>query len=112
MRDIRNDLQERANLIEKEITAAIAHFENQVEALRREYDSRVAELKAETAVLGVLMESEHQRMPSDTRPIEPEYQRMPNASRPIESELHHIGDRLRQLQDGRPAAPSIRRQVV
>jgi hypothetical protein len=112
MRDIRSDLQERAKLIEEDITRAVGHFEKQVEPLKREYDARVAELKAELAVLGVLMESEHQRMQSDTRPIEPEYQRMPNASGPIESEIHHIGDRLRQLQDGRPAAPSIRRQVV
>lgn len=86
MRDIRSDLQERANLIEQEIANAVGHFERAIERLQGERDTRVAELKAELAVLGVLIESEQQRMPNDQRPIEFEQQRMPNDPRPIESE--------------------------
>jgi hypothetical protein len=48
MRDIRGDLQERANLIEKHITAAGNDFEKTVEQLR-------CKLKAELAALGVAM---------------------------------------------------------
>jgi hypothetical protein len=86
MRDIRSDLQERANLIEEEITAATAHLNKTLEELQIECDARVAQLRAELAVLGVLIESEDQRMPNGLRPIESERQLTPNGPRPIESE--------------------------
>jgi hypothetical protein len=54
MRDIRGDLQERAILIEKQITAAGIDFERTVEQLQRK-------LKAELAALGVAMLVEHYR---------------------------------------------------
>jgi translation initiation factor 2 beta subunit (eIF-2beta)/eIF-5 len=95
MRDIRSDLQERANLIEEEITAAIAHFEKTVEQLQSECDARVAKLRAELAVLGVLIESEHQRMPnSGPRPIETEHQRTPNGPRPVALPRQTLADFL------------------
>jgi hypothetical protein len=62
MRDIRNDLQERARLIEDQISAAYAQFEKMVEQLQGERDGRVSELKAELTALGKLMEAEHRRM--------------------------------------------------
>lgn len=62
MRDIRNDLQERARLIEDQLNTAYAHFEKMVEQLKNEHDGRVAELKMEFAALGKLMEAEHRRM--------------------------------------------------
>ena len=61
MRDIRSDLEERAKLIEDEATRAVAHFDKKIEELRREHDARVGKLRAELAVLNVLMESEQQR---------------------------------------------------
>jgi hypothetical protein len=102
MRDIRSDLEERAKLIEAEATRAGAHFEKQIEPLRREYDARVAELKAELAVLNVLMESEQQRMVSGPQPVEAA-QQTPKVSETVESELQHIGDRIRKLRDREPA---------
>jgi hypothetical protein len=98
MRDIRNDLEERAKLIEAEATRATAHFEKQIEPLRREYDARVAELKAELAVLNVLMESEQQRMQNEVEPVD----HAPKVSETVESELQHISDRLRKLRDREP----------
>jgi hypothetical protein len=93
MRDIRGDLQERARLIEREINEIGSQFERAVERLRAENENRLAELKAELAVLGVLMESEHRRMPSvevDQAPmpngphlVQPEY-RAPNDARAAE----------------------------
>jgi hypothetical protein len=100
MRDIRSDLEERAKLIEDEATRAVAHFDKKIEELRREHDARVGKLRAELAVLNVLMESEQQRMPSGPRPIEPEDQRVLHDSAPAQSELRYIGERIRQLQDG------------
>ncbi len=101
MRDIRSDLEERAKLIEAEATWAAAHFEKQIEPLRREYDARVAELKAELAVLNVLMESEQQRMASDPQPVEP-VDHAPKVSETVELELQHISDRIRKLRDKEP----------
>jgi hypothetical protein len=98
MRDIRNDLQERAKLIEDEISGTTAHFEIK----RREHDARIGQLKSELAVLGILMESEQQRMASEP-PTQREYQRTPDDLAPVQSELRHIGDRIRQLQNGRTA---------
>jgi chaperonin cofactor prefoldin len=54
MRDIRDDLQERADFIEKQIAAASDDFEKAVEQLQ-------GKLKAEIAALGVAMLAEHYR---------------------------------------------------
>ncbi len=52
MRDIRDDLQERASLIEQQIAAAGVDFDKAVEALQ-------GKLTAELAALGVAMLAEH-----------------------------------------------------
>jgi hypothetical protein len=62
MRDIRNDLAERARLIEDQISAAYAQFEKMLEQLQNERDGKVSELKSEFAALGKLMEVENRRM--------------------------------------------------
>lgn len=98
MRDIRGELQERARLIEREIGEIGSQFERAVERLRAENESRLAELKAELAVLGVLVESEHRRMPS----VEADQVPMPNGSRPIQP------DYPRSPNDGRSAEPEHR----
>jgi hypothetical protein len=64
MRDIRNDLQERAKFIEEQISAACAHFEKMIEQFQNERDGRVAELKSELAAVGRLLEAEQRRMGS------------------------------------------------
>jgi hypothetical protein len=40
MRDIRGDLEERANIIQEQLRASYAHFENVVQQLQRERDAR------------------------------------------------------------------------
>jgi hypothetical protein len=59
MRDIRSDLQERADFIENQIGAASAHFEKMVQQLQSERDARVADLKGALAMINKLMEFEH-----------------------------------------------------
>ena len=121
MRDIRSDLQERANLIEEEINAAVTHFEKTVQQLQGEYDARVAQLKSEVAVLGVLIEAEHQRMPNAPWPIEPEHshmsngplsERMPNGPRPVESEHQWMPHGPRPMESERQRTPSGPRPMV
>jgi hypothetical protein len=99
MRDIRGDLQERARLIEREISEIGGQFEQAVERLRAENENRLAELKAELAVIGVLMESEHRRMPS----IEPDQAPMPNGPRLIQPEYP------RSPNDGQATEPGYQR---
>ena len=58
MRDIRNDLQERADIAQDQIKAADVQFERMVEKLRHERDARVADAKQVLTVIGKLMEFE------------------------------------------------------
>jgi hypothetical protein len=72
MRDIRNDLLERANLTQDRIKAADVHFERLVEQLRNEHDASVADLKATLAMIAKLMEFEERHitnMSPDTTPL-------------------------------------------
>ena len=70
MRDIRNDLQERADRVQDQIKAAAVHFERMVEQLRNEHDARVADSKAYLAMIAKLMEFEerHANTSPDSTP--------------------------------------------
>jgi hypothetical protein len=58
MRNIRSDLQERANIIEEQVRGIYAHFENVVQQLQSERDARVAELRGTHAMINKLIEFE------------------------------------------------------
>jgi DNA-binding protein H-NS len=58
MRDIRCDLQERANVVEEQIRAIYAHFEKVVQQLQTERDARVAELQGTYSMINKLIEFE------------------------------------------------------
>jgi hypothetical protein len=62
MRDIRNDLQDRANLLEEQINSAEAQFESLVEQLRTEHENTIADLKAEFEAVSRLLEVEERRL--------------------------------------------------
>ena len=59
MRDIRNDLQERADLARDQIKAVDAQFQRMVEQLRHEPDAKIADLKGALAMIAKLMEFEN-----------------------------------------------------
>lgn len=61
MRDIRSDLQERANLLEEQISAAQGQFEKYLEQLRAEQESRVKDLKSELEAIQALLLIEQRR---------------------------------------------------
>ena len=71
MRDIRNDLQERADLIHDRIKAAAVHFERMVEQLRNEHDARVADSKACLAMIEKFEERHLANMSPETTPPPP-----------------------------------------
>ena len=55
VRDIRNDLQERADFFEEQIRAACAHFERRFQQLQGERDARLADLNSGLAMLEKLI---------------------------------------------------------
>jgi hypothetical protein len=58
MRDIRSDLEERANIIQEQLKASYAHFEKVVQQLQRERDTRVADLNQTLVMIEKLMQFE------------------------------------------------------
>jgi len=61
MRDIRGDLQDRATLVEERIKAQEAQFENLIEQLKKEQDTRLTDLRGELEAVNRLMELECRR---------------------------------------------------
>lgn len=74
MRDIRNDLAQRARLVEEQISAAYGEFERRLEQLQAERDARIADFQSELAALSKLMESEQRRLANETE----QQRRMPS----------------------------------
>jgi len=66
MRDIRGDLQDRASLIEKQISAEQAQFEKVVEQLKLEHKSRLKNPLAELEAVRLLMDVEVRRLTKAT----------------------------------------------
>ena len=58
MRDIRSDLEERANIIQEQLKASYAHFESVVQQLQRERDTRIADLNQTLVMIEKLMQFE------------------------------------------------------
>ena len=58
MRDIRTDLQERANLIQGQVQAAYAHFEKAMQQMQVERDAKIAELTETLAMINNVMQFE------------------------------------------------------
>ena len=62
MRDIRSDLEERAQIIHEQLRAADAWFEKVIQKLQNERDARVADLKGTLAMIDKLMQFETNAM--------------------------------------------------
>jgi chromosome segregation ATPase len=61
MRDIRDDLRERANMLEEQINSAQTQFEKYLEQLRTDQENRVKDLKAELEAVKALLTIELRR---------------------------------------------------
>jgi hypothetical protein len=62
MRDIRGDLQDRASLVEEQISAHEARFEKRVAQMKAEHEARLKDLRAEFDVIRKLLELEQRRI--------------------------------------------------
>ena len=82
MRDIRGDLQDRANLLEEQINAHQAQYDSLIEQFKREYDARLEDLKAELEAVNRLMDLELRRLGSR----QPVQSASPKQAQPVQ---HH-----------------------
>jgi hypothetical protein len=64
MRDIRGDLQDRANLIAGQIKIAQGQFDKLVEQLKHEHDSRIEKLKSDLDAVRMVAGIEDRRLSS------------------------------------------------
>jgi hypothetical protein len=87
MRDIREELQERASLVEQQIDAAQDQFEKLVEQLKKEHDSRAIDLKAALDAVNRIIEIEHRRLGSTTSALK---------SHPQQSLADFLASKLRE----------------
>ena len=62
MRDIRSDLEERAQIIHEQLRAADAWFEKVIQKLQDERDAKVSDLKGTLAMIDKLMQFETSAM--------------------------------------------------
>ena len=69
MRDIRGDLKDRAEALEREIKAAQGRFDELMVRLKEEHDSRVEDLNSELDALKLLLGVEHRRLGNNGTPI-------------------------------------------
>jgi hypothetical protein len=80
MRDIRADLQERVKLLDDQIGAAQAQFDQFLEQMKNEHEARLKDLKAELEAVNHLLAIEHRRHGS--APLAPKAQAEPQRSAP------------------------------
>jgi hypothetical protein len=85
MRDIRGDLQDRASLVEGQISAHEAQFEKRVARMKAEHEARLKDLRAEFDAVTKLHEFEQRRLdnapPAPTAaPAQPAPQAVPQPS--------------------------------
>ena len=82
MRDIRDDLQERAKLCEEQIRMVCSRFDQMVQQMQNERDAKIADLKSGLAMIHKLVEFENKLMGK----VVP----LPNASTPPPSLIERI----------------------
>ena len=77
MRDIREDLQERADLAQDRLKALDLHFKRRLEMMRQECEANTSELKSVLATIIRLLEFEDRQM--GNRPSSPPMQELDQA---------------------------------
>jgi hypothetical protein len=78
MRDISEDLLDRANFLKGQLNVAQAQFEKSVDQIKQQHDSRLEGLKANLAAVNRLMGAEQRRL--GNTPSVPKAPPQPNGS--------------------------------
>ncbi|HSD93473.1 MAG TPA: hypothetical protein VLB11_10665 [Methyloceanibacter sp.] len=100
MRDIRGDLQDRANLLEEQIIAHEAQFDQLVDQIKREHDQRLEDLKIELDAVNRLLDFELRRIE-----VAPQAQSAP-VREPIQHAARHAPQHAPQQPQQQAQAPA------
>jgi hypothetical protein len=112
MRDIRSDLQDRASLLEEQISAHEAQFDKIVEQLRVEHEGRLDDLKAEFAAVTKLMELEQRRIGNAPAPKAHAPQPQPQPQpQPVHQSAHQHQPAPQASQPPQPLADFLVRKM-
>jgi hypothetical protein len=87
MRDIRGDLQDRAALLGEQISAQEAQFDQLIDQLKREHDTRLEDFRAELDAVNRLMELELRRI--EAAPPSPRAQAHEPMGQAVHQPHHH-----------------------
>jgi hypothetical protein len=101
MRDIRGDLQDRASLLEEQISAHEAQFEKRVAQMKAEHEARLKDLRAEFDAVTKLLELEQRRL--DNAPQAPK-------AAPVQSTAQAVPQPSLQSQH-QPATPQAHQGI-
>ena len=99
MRDIRGDLQDRAALLEEQINAQETQFDQLIEQLKREHDTRLEDFRAELDAINRLMELELRRL--ETAPSS----QRPQAHEPVGQAVHQPHQHVQPQPQPQPQVP-------
>ena len=105
MRDIRNDLQDRASLLEEEINAAEAQFDKLVEQLRTEHEGRLEDLRAEFEAVSRLLEVEQRRLANIPVTSVPAPKPQPRVQAPLPQQHTPVHQQMHELSHPQQAQP-------
>jgi hypothetical protein len=100
MRDIRGDLQDRANLIAEQISTTQGHFDKHIEQLTSKHQTILADLKFELHNVNLVIGLEGRRLASSLSLTE-QFQASPRSH-----------SRLEQTQAQQPPSDSLIRKVA
>ena len=101
MRDIRDDLQDRANLIAEQISTAQGQFDKHIEQLRHEHETMLEDLRSALRSVHLVIGIEGRRLGSSLSGTQAESQVTPPS--------HHLP---KQVQPQHPLSDSLIRKVA
>ena len=95
MRDIRDDLQDRANLLAEQISAAQGQFDKFIEQLKLEHQGKLEDLKSDLNSVHMVMKTEDRllgsvtlsKLQSEPRPPQPPRPQQAQAQQPTSDSL-------------------------
>lgn len=99
MRDIRDDLQDRANLLAEQISASRSQFDKHIEQLKLEHQGKLEDLKSDLNCIRLVMKTEDRLLGVVISPSKPQSETAPPQPRP------------QQTQTQQPTSDSLMRKV-
>jgi hypothetical protein len=86
MRDIRTDLQDRANFLKEQMNSVQAQFERHIDKIKQEHDSKLTGLKTDLDAVNKLLGAEQRRL--SKAPSAPETQPKAEVPKPQQPQPH------------------------